>query len=428
MKSQRPILLFAFLCGLGAQLFVPSPVGYVAMFDAACFVLGPYLFVLDYKKWTRQEHRLLTMAMLWTVGSILSNLVREEDFFVALKGNAIVFNVWCMLVVGIWMFKKNYKTFLWSMVGAGIGNVVSLYIFQNGAMLAFAYIGGYEGEGGMQDFLLSKQVWPSYVLLVIFSVLWPLVSFGWLSWLPVIAAVIGMALYLLIACGARSLFGSIMFGVLYMIGYVYCRTAIRAMFKNVVLAACIGGILAGAVLVSYKYMARKGFLGDEELNKYEAEYVDAGSVVFGGRTDLFRAWPFLKHHPFVGAGASYIDRWGYIKGSKDGTIPAHSVVTWAWVSHGILGLLFWLYAVWLLIRFIVKQLLLFHNWSPFVMIWIALMLWNIWGSPFGGYRGSMCFILALCVVAKDNLWMMHVERDLARSVRKRNRMRPACNS
>lgn len=140
----RTYILFAsFLCGLGSNLFVETPFGRVAMFDLACYFVAPVLYVLNYKKFTSAERRLLLLCVLWLLGAIWSNWWRQEPFDVALKGNAIVFNVWCMLIVGIALIRRSVHSFLWFSVGYGLGSVVSLYVFQNGAYLWFAEAAGY---------------------------------------------------------------------------------------------------------------------------------------------------------------------------------------------------------------------------------------------------------------------------------------------
>jgi hypothetical protein len=139
---------FAFLSGLSSSLFVATPFGRVAMFDLACYFVAPVLYVLNYKKFTPAEQRLLFLAVLWLVGAVWSNWWRQEPFDVALKGNAIVFNVWCMLVVCIHLLKRDHRAWMWFTVGNGISCVISLYYFQNGALLFFAERAGFGGEGG----------------------------------------------------------------------------------------------------------------------------------------------------------------------------------------------------------------------------------------------------------------------------------------
>jgi type VI protein secretion system component VasK len=72
--------IFAFLSGLGSTLFVATPFGRAAMFDLACYFVAPVLYVLNYKKFTSAERRLLLLAALWLIGAIWSNWWRQEPF------------------------------------------------------------------------------------------------------------------------------------------------------------------------------------------------------------------------------------------------------------------------------------------------------------------------------------------------------------
>jgi len=98
--NRKMLLCVALLCGLGSSLFTPTPFGRVAMFDFAAYFLAPFLFIKSYRLYTRTERRLLVLAFLWFLGTCYSNWWREEPFDVARKGNAVVFNVWCMLAGG----------------------------------------------------------------------------------------------------------------------------------------------------------------------------------------------------------------------------------------------------------------------------------------------------------------------------------------
>lgn len=98
--GSRCLLILAFLFGLGSSLFVTTPFGRAAMFDLVSYVLAPVLFVVSYRRYSRAERRLLVLAFLWFLGTCYSNWWRQEPFDVARKGNAVVFNVWCMLAGG----------------------------------------------------------------------------------------------------------------------------------------------------------------------------------------------------------------------------------------------------------------------------------------------------------------------------------------
>lgn len=414
--TSKVILFFALLCGLGSSLFVPTPFGRAAMFDLVSYVLGPILFLINYRRYTRAERRLLLLAFLWFLGACYSNWWRGEPFEVALKGNAIVFNVFCMLAVGIAMLRRSMHSFLWFSVGYGLGCVVSLYVFQNGALLSFAETAGYSGGvGGIQDYLVEKQVYPFYAQALYLSVLFPLRVHKLIPWFLIISGCISSAFLLLFYGASRSGFGIYFLTAVVVIAYVYFRPVVRAFSKNAVFFLVSVLIMSAAAFQTYSHLAQIGALGEREYQKYVTEIEESDSGVLGSRDDLIRAWPFLSRHPFVGSGSSAIDRWGYIVDSNDFLIPGHSALVGAWAQNGMLGLIFWAYAICIIINFARKRMILFYDWFPFLAFIMVFMMWNILFSPFGGLRGIACMSVALCAVTSNrkfnNEWSPNQHRQ-----------------
>ena len=404
------ILVISFLCGLGSSLFVPTPFGRVAMFDLACYFVAPILYVLNFKKFTTSERRLLLLSVLWLIGAIWSNWWRNEPFDVALKGNAIVFNVWCMIVVCIYLLKKDHRVWMWFTVGNGISCVISLYYFQNGALLSFAERAGFGGEGGLQGYLVDKQIYPIYFNFILKSILFPLVVFVGFPWLLVIIILAGSAFFLLYKGGSRSSFGANLLNGFFIVGYAYLRRLTKLVLDHLILVLSISVVSALLVFSIYKNLALSGALGEQEFEKYEREMVLSEAGMLGSRDDIIRAWPFLKNHPIVGAGSSAIDRWGYME--DDFILPGHSALVGAWVQNGIFGLIFWVYALFVITSFVQHRVMRLREYAPFIVITAVYMIWNILFSPFGLYRGEIACLLALCVVAKDKNWLDIAEMKL----------------
>lgn len=414
MRIEKYICWFAFLCGLGSSLYVSTPFGRIAMFDTLSFFLGPVLFVMNSGRFKRSEHRLLFLSVLWLIGTIWSNWWRAEPFSIALKGDMIVFNVWCMMVVGIVMLKKSYKGFMWFVVGASISSVISLYYFQNGAYLYFAEQAGFEGHGGMQAFLNEKQVYPLYAAMFSKGVLFPLRVLMGVPWSAVIAAQLSTGFFLLFEGGSRSSFGGGLLMAVFTFAFAYQQRILHQFMKNIVLAVLIGGSVVGLIFKAYTYLASTGRLGEYEYKKYRHEIVESESGALGSRDDIIRVWPFLKNHPIVGAGSSSTDRWGYMKSDYDinkGKMPGHSALFGSWVQNGIFGLVFWSYGLVLFTGFIRKKLLFFGDQAPFLFSVMFGMIFAVLFSPFGGYRGMVSIALALCVVSENKRWLEGVKRD-----------------
>lgn len=401
-SRNKAFLIFAFFCGLGSSLFVPTPFGRVAMFDLLSYVIAPVILAVSYRRYTRPEISLLVLAFLWFLGTCYSNWWREEPFDVALKGDAIILNVFCMLIVGIALIRRSVHSFLWFSVGYGMGCVVALYVFQNGAYLNLAEATGYSGGGGgMQEYLVEKQVYPLYAQALFLSALFPLRVHKVMPWALIAICCATTAFLLLFHGGSRSGFGIYFLTSTVVFAYAYFRNVVRAFSRNALFFLVCALLISFVAFKTYAYLAQQGALGEAEYTKYVREIEDSESGVLGSRDDLIRAWPFLKHHPFVGAGSSAIDRWGYIVDSDDFRIPGHSALVGAWTQNGILGLIFWAHAIFRIIDFIRKRMIGFGDWFPFLAFILVSIIWAILFSPFGGYRGIVCVVLALCAVTSS---------------------------
>lgn len=291
------VLLAALLFGLGSSLFAKTPFGHIAMFDFAAFFLGPLLFMRNFGRFTREEKRILLMALIWLAGSVWANLWRGEEADVALKGNAIVFNIWCMLVLGIVLIKYDYRTWLWFSVGNGISVIVSLYWFQNGALLSYAERAGYMGSGGLQHYLIEKQVYPLYYKAVVNSLLLPLVTLFRFPLMPTIVIMVAASFGLLIEGGSRSTFGV--------------------------------GLLNSMFFVGYATLAKSGRLGESEQKKYEVEFVEGDGLrdSISQRGGFSQMWADLKVKPFGYGGAHSV---------------RHSAISDALHKAGVLAAPYWI--------------------------------------------------------------------------------------
>jgi hypothetical protein len=408
----KTLIVVAFLMGLSSSLFVSTPFGRVAMFDAATFALAPLCLLYSRKRFTLAEKKILLASVLWFLGACYSNWWREEDFNVALKGDAIVFNVTCLLIVCIAVLKQSHHAFLWFCVGAAISGVISMYVFQNGSLLEFAETAGYAGRGGVQEFLQDKQVYPIYAGALLMAVLFPLRSIGFIPWVAVFAVCITSAFWLLFWGGSRSIFGVMFVTALIVACYAYFRPLVQAVLRNLLLSLVVMGLLCAMAFQTYKHLALSGVLGEAEYQKYMGEIGESDSGALGSRDDLIRAWPFLKAHPLVGAGSSAVDRWGVIQ--DDFKIPGHSAVVGAWTQNGIAGLVFWLYALYLVFDFMRKRMIYFGDWFPFIASQMMVAVWHIMFSPFGGCRALICMMVALCAVTCSPKVMEQVTSDLMR--------------
>lgn len=410
MSSEKKVIVFAFLMGVVSLLFIPTPLGRVSIFDLGCYFFAPLLFLLEINKYKRPEKLTILLSFLWLLGGILSDWYRDEPVKEAFKENLILFGVVCMLVVSFWILKKSPSAFIAFLVGNAFSRIISLYVFQNGALLHFAEIAGYAGSGGIQSFLIEKQVYPTYAYFVIIGFLLPLKKLTSLPWLPIVIGVFWTSFFLLFTGGSRSAFGIFFLVGCVMIGYGYFPRLLRKLVKHMGTTLMIALGVVVVVFQIYTYLAKNRYLGEGEYMKYYTE-IEKGSAL-GSRNDIIVNWPFLWRSPIIGAGSRGLDKWGYVEQTEtmlwiSRGVPKfmlHSCLVGAWTKQGIFGLIFWAFAVVQVFKFLLKSIWMFPDVFPFIAYICFSMLWAFLFSPFGMFRGQAMMTLAIAVLANSGFY------------------------
>lgn len=396
----------AFIFGIISTLFVPTAFGRVSMLDLLTYFLGPIVLLIDYNKYSKTTRRVLLFSLLWLVGGIISDAWRGTDFQTALKANAIIFNAFTIFVSGVWVLNRSPKAFVWFIAGNAISSFISLYVFQNGGLLVQAVNRGYSGGGSLGVFLVDKMKYPIYIGLVVFTIIMPLRLKRLIPWFLCAIGIFSCGVYLLIECEGRSSCLIYAATAAMMLIYVYCPRLLKVVLKKKVLT--ISCLMAAAAVADYAYigLARAGVLGESGLQKYESRKYGETSAL-DNRADLLINWPFLWRSPIFGADADMIDRWGYVEKSSyveqvdvmGNYIPhykfyGHSCIVGSWTQCGVLGLLFWAYALIVFYRFLGERVMFLYDFGPFVMFIIIQLMWHICFSPYGMFRGKVMFTLA----------------------------------
>ena len=202
----------------------------------------------------------------------------------------------------------------------------------------------------------------------------------------------------------------------------HSQKRMQSMRRNALLVVAGFALLAPLVKGIYKVAATEGWMGDNELEKYEAQAkgVSVMETLMRGRPEFFIALFATLDKPFLGHGSHARDTKGYVKDFmvKYGadyetimridereklfgvrTIPAHSHILGCWMWAGIPGLLPWLYIIYLFYVTLVKRSYVYPSYFGYFAFMIPNELWAIFFSPYGG-RVNMGFLIAACLVVK----------------------------
>ena len=206
---------------------------------------------------------------------------------------------------------------------------------------------------------------------------------------------------------------------------------------NSILSVSVASMIA--VLAAYQiyvYAAESGWLSENAHRKYEAQVrqVDLPLLVAGRSETLvyFEAifgsiiighgsWPRNQYYAEQLATAR-VER-GLSKSSvqsADNSIPIHSHIFGSWIEAGILGGLFWLNIVILILKSMIKSSIGTSHMRPLYLYGAVLLLWDIFFSPFSGFRRLETAFL-IVIVLRSLLQRQAPSKLSAKRARRRKR-------
>lgn len=394
--NRRNLKLLAFILGI----FSLTPIRFVAVFsisEVLMFLFFPYLLfrihsiIGDRKRirWT------LLLFILWIIAAFFSDFVNESSMTQFLKGGVRqIFQFNCFLFA-FWIFKKeNYiELFKYFSVGTVISSFLSVYYFQN---LAFD---SYE--------LSERTSYGSYVYIVLIINLF---YFRKYPRFVILSNFLYATGHLFAGDGSRSSFlVGFMSTFIILFSMVYTRWSFNGEQMSQKVRKQIPFLLVLIVLsgysskMLYEYLVLNSYMNEEAITKYEKQANSKmGFNILSGRMEPVAAALAIADAPLFGHGTSASDEAGYmIKAAEitgapmdeiiryydlrraEGTslIPTHSHITTAWVYHGILGMLFWMYIFIIIVKFMFKYLFVYPEYSLYLIMFCIGRIWMLWFSP-----------------------------------------------
>jgi hypothetical protein len=179
----------------------------------------------------------------------------------------------------------------------------------------------------------------------------------------------------------------------------------------------VAGLIAAAsygLFNGYSYLAESGSLGAYERARFELEarneldvlssgrliHIVGGLIAIGESPFIgYGSWPldkqgfFLRACEFYGVKASFYDY--YVRGYP--LIPSHSCIISAMVEHGILAAPFWIYALFVSARALIKPVGDSRRLQLWVVTTALAMIWNVLFSPIA-YRMETSMMLVVYIM------------------------------
>ena len=319
--------------------------------------------------------------------------------------------------VAFWMLSNDFEGIKWWVVGGAISVIMSTFVFQS-AVEQTMY-------GDTEEIMRGPLFWISRL-----SVTLTVPCRGWYLQTPH-AYSWGISLFLACfamltsASGRSSSIAALGVAVICFLGGK-TRCSIKKFTKKAALYGLVGFVGIFAFNKTYRFLALNGYLSEGAEEKYEKQTkgsTSIGRLLVGGRGDSFAGFLACVDKPIVGWGPWALDTGGYwreflrrygdasdyadyleheIQAAQKGTpyrlMPAHSHIVYFWVSFGIFGLFFMLYAGFVAVRFVIRDCYVAPRWFFPLACGIVGFLWNLFFSPFTARIGFPLYLVQLLMI------------------------------
>lgn len=387
-------------------------------------IAGPYLFT----KYSGQMKRdgvmpFFILSLCVFAGCVVACFANQTPFHFALRGYAVVCIIPCVIIVSCWLIRRNANGFKWFLVGAFISLILCTFVFQKSVDVATA-AGAYATSASADAIVSGPLYWVSRLGTAL-----TLPTKGWylhtpMIWDVVVVLFTGCYAVLTTISGRSSSLSAFAFVAVLLIGGKRLVTIKRRFCANFALVCLLGVLGVSLAKTSYQVAAERGWLGEDAYKKYVGQTGGDKSLkalLLGGRMESFCGLIACVDKPIVGFGPWAIDKWGYTdeflfkygkaedlesliadrsKGRYyDHMIPCHAYITAFWVSYGIFGLVFWLYVLFVFVRYLKQDCWAVPQWFAWLACAIPGYCWNVFFSPLGNRFTAILFVVA-CLMAR----------------------------
>ena len=391
------------------------------------FAAAPFIFLRE--KDYMQRNGIMPffwLSLLVVVGCVIACIANHTASIFALRGMSVTCLLPCAVIVGHWMLRRDMGGFKWMLIGTAISSVLCTFVFQKSVEVT-GLAGGVEGEGAVDAIMSGPIYWITRLNAILRSI-----PEGWYLQCPIFVSV-GVPLFmagfsmLTTTSGRSSALGAIGTVALILIAGKRRETIRRSLCRKFGLWCCIAVVGIFSMHTLYCVAATQGWLGEEALNKYEQQTQGDTSIkqlLLGGRMESFCGLIACVDKPILGFGPWATDENGYVGEflTKYGTyddlmsynksverrlafgrttrlIPCHAYITMFWLWYGIFGLIFWLYVIFVFLRYLRQDCWSVPQWFMWIAASMPSYMWAIFFSPWADRVGGVVFIVS-CLMAR----------------------------
>lgn len=435
-----------FLFGLGSQLQIVASLSFTELF---VFAATPFIFLRE-KDYMRRNGIMtfFGLSLLVVVGCVVACISNHTGTAFVIRGMAVACLLPCTVVVSHWMLRRDMGGFKWMLIGAAISSVLCTFVFQKSVEVTMA-AGGMSGERAVNAIMSGPIYWTHRLGHLLNAI-----PKGWYLQCPVIVSVFvplfmaGFSMLTTVS-GRGMALGAIATAVILLYGGKKREIIFRRLCNRfwILCGVAIVGIMCIHNL--YRISATNGWLGEDALKKYEQQTRgDTGimALLLGGRMDSFCGLIACVDKPIVGFGpwardeygytAEFLNKYGtyddYVQFTKNeewnlslgkgyNLIYCHSHITQFWVWFGLAGLLFWMYVIFVLARFLKQDCWVVPQWFYWLAASIPGFLWGVLFVPWSERITSIVFIVACLMARAVRLGRISLPDYMEEEIRKEER-------
>ena len=440
MNTKNTFWWFAF--GLGSQLQI---VASLSITELAVYVVAPFMFFSE-RRYMKKNGVMpfFVLSVLVVVGCVVACLANNSSSYAAIRGMAVTTLLPCSIIVAHHMLRKDASGFKWFLLGYAISGVLCTFFFQKAVEVSM------QARGIVDDStaeLISSG--PLYWIQRIGAFVYAYPQ-GWYISCPLLVSAV-LPILLAVFAMATSVSGravaicAIASAGLVLLGGKRASTIKKGIcdrFGVVVTVSIIGLYI---VYLLYTTSARLGLLGTAAAEKYINQTTGRKGIVgllLGGRMASFCGLIACVDKPIIGFGPWAFDTEGYTERflHKYGTqedyagymgmlefyrnkgvnrlslIECHSFIVEFWCWYGIFGLLFWLYVLFVFVRYLRQDCYVVPQWYMWLAAGIPSIVWRIFFSPFSDRVICMTMIVACLIARAIRKGKMRLPNDMVREI------------
>ena len=393
--------------------------GKLGISELVMVVSAPFIFFKNIDAFRRERIMgFLLLIFLWICGAVFSDWYNHTDVPWAMRGIAHPTMVLVNVIVLYSLLRKNPENMRFLLLGIAFSSVISIFMFQRISNDEWAMIDN--SLNAITGVLHYKLFWGS----LIGSWLGALLS-GWYLKIPkgISLLLVFVVFVAYVLCGGRSAAASYL--ISFILIYIGGKNAFSMLrIRRYIIPIAVIILTAGSLFKSaYKYAAVHGLLSEMEEKKY-MQQTSGGkesflSMLMSGRSEIFIATIAALDAPLVGHGSHAIDKNNYVADflMKYGTdtdrqlyyesalqtihrIPFHTQIVTFWMWHGIFGLLFWSYVLYLVVKTLISRMAVYPPYFGYLAFTLPVLVWDILFSPFG-LRVRECTTFVICLLVRN---------------------------